>query len=359
MLFRSVADYKRDPKAFEKIGSGVDFRALDAGDGKVLKVPKDLTQDDDMFRVAPALVEHAGMGPKTKTIQAGDKSYMLQDRVTPLDSITKKAYRSEDKQLDDIYRQIDDMWKNVDIHNEKAVQDMNANPRLQALQNAVKDRQYEILKNNGFDVDKMVDEYRSLPENQRSWIAGDETKIKENPEEGFESMMQNKANQKLGNVIQPNDLHSGNVGFDAKGEPTAFDTSRFYDLKADKLSPEQRKAIMDANIATPGKKAALERLINPSKVAAVGAMPTSTELLSKPATDLAELYQKIRQPINTATRKTGEYISDLVTPKGMLNEEQAQRQRDLAGGISQVALDPANLLTPGAGLAVEIGRAHV
>lgn len=375
---QKVAEYKRNPESFKKIGHGVDFRALDAGDGKVLKAPKDLTENSEMFQVAPGLMEHAGLGPKTKTIQAGDKSYMLQDKVRPSDEMFKGATRHDDKAIDDIRKQIDVMWKGVDPRDEAQVAKINADPKYQALLDAEKQRQHAIYKAKGFDVDQLMNDFKNTPDDKKVWTGNTEEKIMDDPESSFENMMSFKANQKLGDVIRPNDLHSGNIGYDMQGNPTAFDTSRFSNLKPEKLTDAQREAIMKSNIATPEKKAALQRLLNNSpadeyaqqlklgkiqdtqqlpdslkRVAAVGAAPmTPDELLSRPAKELAGMWQAVRQPINNATRKAGEYISDLVTPPGMLTEEARTNQRELAGTMGQMAFDPANFVAPGAGLAV-------
>ena len=350
---KTVAEYKRNPEAFKKIGSGVDFRALDAGDGKVLKAPKDLTEDTDMFRVAPALVEQAGMGPKTKTIQAGDKSYMIQDRVNPLDEIVKSAQRpGGDAELDKLYKMKDKFEVGVP---EEEFQKNLVSPEYQKILSDIDQRSNAILKAKGIDTNALGQEISSLPENQRMFIKNNTPEgIRENPEETFEDLIGLRARQKLSDVVNPVDLHSGNIGLDNAGNPTIFDNSRFRNFKPDKLNDVQRQAIMDANIALPEKKSALERLLYPDvkKVAAVAPITTPNELITRPAGQLAETWQAIRQPINNATRKAGEYISDMVTPPGMIPKEARDNQREMMGTIGQMAFDPANLLAPGAGLAV-------
>lgn len=92
--------------------------------------------------------------------------------------------------------------------------------------------------------------------------------------------------------------------------------------------------------------------IDLKKVAGMGAMPSSTSLIKEPLQDLKDLYQSVRRPMLEKTQKAGEWIADTVRPRGLeLSEDAKQQERDVAGGLAQMALDPANLLSPGFGAA--------
>jgi len=392
---QTVHHYKQSPDAFPKIGSGVDFRALQSPDGRVLKVPKDLTEDNDMFRVAPSLVEQVGLGPKTKTIQAGDRSYMLQDKVTPLDNLKADSLIKNDAE----YQKLNDELMKVLTAKDfdmKLGRDGNIDrlklrdDKVGKISQALANRKQAILKESGLNVDELKSYYNSLPEPEKRgfsnrFIVDSEKAIEHDPRNAFEGKLNLEAQAKLKKYIEPFDMHSGNIGVDASGKPTIFDTSRFEQFKPGNLTPEMRQEIMNSNISLPEKKVALKRLLEGQKnnplvvseaevmrdlenafmraaddapptnqikfAAGAAAMPTGTQMLTDPLKDLGQVWANVRKPINDTTKKIGEVISDTVTPPGMLPERQMQEQRDMAGGISQMVLDPANLLSPGLGLA--------
>lgn len=242
---KDIKGAKTNPKGYPLLGQGMDYRALQSPSGKVVKQPMysrrsaTMSPEDALaIQSAPALTEQVGLGPKTKTIQLGDKNYQVQDKVNPLSDISRRASRSGgDPQLDRLYK----MRDQLDNSNAIEVRD-----KVRDLDNQIENRQEELYKIQGID-----------PENLR-YETG---RAAIDPVEGFEQVMKQNADQKLGNVITPQDLHEGNIGLDKQRNPTIFDTSRFKDLRPENLTPEMKQKILDSNIALPEKKRMLQEAL--------------------------------------------------------------------------------------------------
>lgn len=364
---QTVSQFKRDPKQFKKLGHGVDYRAFETPSGNVLKEPKDLTEPSSVLDVAPSLVEQVGLGPKSKNIHLGNRApYVIQDKVNPLENIFKASSRQgQDPELEALYKKSDEMWKNVNIENSHETAALNNSQEYQNLQNAIQVKQNELLKKQGIDTESMKKEFNSLSPDEKGRVQlfqGDT--IESDPAWAFQRLLENKAHRELQPSIIPNDMHSGNIGLDAKGNPVVFDISRFKDFNPKMLNERAKQKIMEVNIALPEKKKALQQLLSGEapvrysedpfdlkKAAAMAAVPTTGDLINKPIDQLRDAYSAVRQPIYDATSKVGEYIADTVRPNQDMPESAKQQERDIAGGITSMALDPANLLAPGAGMA--------
>jgi len=390
---QTITDFKKNPDAYQKLGSGVDYRAFQTPSGQVLKQPKDFTEPNLVHHVAPSLTELAGLGPKTKNIELSNKLYMIQDKVNPLDDLVKKAKRpGGDPELEALWKKHDDLWKDVPIHSSEATAKVNMSPENQALEKQIKEKELELLTKQGINLLDLEKKASSLSPDQRKLLNLDQS-VQDDPDWAFQKLLEHDATQKIGSVIEPNDLHAGNIGLDKSGKPTIFDTSRFDNVNVKKMSPEQKAAILQNNILKPKAKQQLNFSLNSldgayitnlpnsteqilpdlekhsaaineiveeqarkaayvdhlKKAAAVGAFPTG---ITNPIKDISDTYTSIRQPILDATTKVGEKIADTVRPPIPLSEEAKQQERDIAGGITSMALDPANLIAPGAGMAI-------
>jgi hypothetical protein len=283
---------------FIKLGSGMDYKAYATPQG-VLKVPMKGNWShgtvDPTAQYAPSLVEQAGLGPKTKTIQLGGRQYMLQEPVTPMDVIAKGTNRqSGDTVLEDLHKQLDRVWmENLDPHSD----DIKIKPEFQnqvrEIEDNIKKRRNELYKQSGIDPADLEKQYSSLPAKERAQFYNVET-----PEEMFEKLMQLKAEKALGSKIVPFDLHSGNIGLNAQKQPTIFDTSRFRNFKPENLTPEERQKILDSNIMLPQYKNELKENLNtPGSFASERDWDTGIE-------DSSVKPKKIFNPINNKANWT-------------------------------------------------------
>jgi hypothetical protein len=363
---QEVSQFKKDPSQYKKLGHGVDYRAFETPSGNVLKQPKDLTKNNDILKVAPSLVEQAGLGPKTKNIQLGDKApYMLQDKVTPLSDIFEKdpAYMDLDNTLNKLYRDAKKSKSNMT--------DFADSPKIKEIQNARNIRKNLLLKSQGITPDSLREDYLSLSPKERDKVGlfDGEEGIYSKPEDAFARLLEYDVNSKLKSVITPNDLHIGNVGLNANGKPIAFDTSQFENFKPENLTPKMHQSIMDANIATPEKKKALRQLLNGEvpvqetqspfdmvsfkKAAAAAAMPTmESDLISKPLDQIKDAYSAFRQPIVDATSYIGRTAGENLALSNPATYQDTKSYGDAGELAGNLLLDPANLLAPGAGVAM-------
>ena len=353
---QDVTKYHKNPLVYPKLGKGMDYKVLDIGNNKVLKVPLRGMEETIENLVSPSLLENVNLGPKTKSIQAGDRTFMIQDKIRPINDIIDKTRRpGQDPIIENLYKERDKLWSKVDIDDKKAMEQIQQNPELKKIEDDIMVREHQILKEQGIDVNELVKEYDTLPfkDANRSPLLY--------PEETLEDIAAHKSIKELSEVINPKDTHSANIGLDSNNQLKILDSSRFDNLKLDKLTPEMKKKVIENYIALPNKKNQLVQSLNNvdtlKKAAAVTPLaltPTSSPegLLNQGVDNLKMAYNKIRKPILETTRTLGQNISDVVRIPGMLNEEQIQQERDVAGTISEMALDPVNLLSPGLGAAV-------
>jgi hypothetical protein len=353
---QKVTQYNKDPLAFPKLGSGVDYKALDIGNDQVLKVPKRTTEDTIERQVSPALLESVGLGPKTKTIQAGDRSFLIQDKVRPINDIIKKSQRpGQDQVIEDLYKVRDKLWSNVDISNPKAIEAVNQSPELKKIEDAILARENEILKGEGININELASEYDQLPFKDASVNPSVDAIHAEN---ALESVASHRARKTLGDVITPTDTHSANIGLDKENQLKIFDSSRFENLKPNRLTPEMRESIMNSNISLPEKKEALRKLLNPDiKKAAAIAPIGASDMLSQGAEQVANVYDKyVTKPIG----KVADYAADKLANATALGSEQGREaNREIAAGGLRMALDPTNLLAPGVGIPLSLGAEYL
>lgn len=128
--------------------------------------------------------------------------------------------------------------------------------------------------------------------------------------------------------------------------------------RSENLDPEKLVSILPTNRIEETRQAIPEfttKIKNAAAVAPLAGYQQSTDPrqgMKSAASSLGELYSSIRKPILEKTRQVGEFVADTVRPNIGLSEEAKQQERDLAGTVSEMTLDPTNLLSPGLGLAV-------
>lgn len=351
---KDVSNYIKNPG--KRIGSGMDMLVYDTGRNKVLKEARGIIPlDDHNLKVAPSIVENEGLGPNTKTIQTTNNLYQVQDKVTPLSSIIKASQRpGQDPILEDLYKQSDSLWKKVNIGNPNEVKQINESPEYLSIQKQIENRQNSILKDKGVDANKLQDEYNSLSPDEKTSIGTFDAKG--DPETSLEQLVTNQANKKLKQYVQPEDMHSANIGLDKSGNPSIFDTSRFDDIKYNNLKPEMRKKILENYIAHPADK---EVLANKLKQAAAIAPITGSDFIQKPANQISDLYKEyIDKPISNVSDAIANKLVDTTSLKryappdaqAPLQMAEDASKPILSGGI-KMGLDPLNYINPAAGIA--------
>lgn len=254
---QDVSGLFRTPEDYIHLGNGSDYLAHLSKRGKVVKEPIGYATEADVADlVSPALMDSVGMGVNTKVVHAGDRRpYYVQDVATPLDKISKNTKRSSgDQELEQLYRQYDA------LHGDKG----------KAAYKKVLARRNELYKEQGIDVKDLKKRYRELDKQEKAWLAHPENgsgiqtakDIPNDVEKAFRMMFERDADEALGSVIRPNDLHEHNIGLNKDKKPVAFDTSRFFDLEPENLTDEMRQKISESYIALPESKAALQDALN-------------------------------------------------------------------------------------------------
>jgi hypothetical protein len=245
---RALKDVKglKTGENYPRLGQGSDYTAFQSPSGKVVKRPHrdifspNMSPEDQLSaQVAPSLVNQSELGPKTTTVRLGDKIYQVQDKVTPLDAISRRASRPGGDPV------LESLYKNRDRF-ESLEKDDWSKKHIADLDNKINQRQMQLYKTQGINPNIDTANVDSVP------IA---------VEDEFSDALRHDANEKLGNVITPFDMHEGNVGLDKQRNPTIFDTSRFKDLRPENLTPEMKQKILESNIMTPDKKQVLQQAL--------------------------------------------------------------------------------------------------
>lgn len=348
---QKVSQFKKDPFSMEKLGSGISAEAYDAGD-KVVKIPRlgksSVSWNAERNKIIPSIMEEQRFGPKTKTIETFKTNYQVQDKLTPLEDLSEKH---PILQNDEILNKLKDEQLLAQYGDGQKKLTKDDYDKLSNLRSKIYDREKELLQN----IEK------TIPEEMRSLNS-------DNVEDYLKSQMQ----PPLKDIVEVRDLHSGNVGLDPSNAVKVFDTGNFMNLQKENMTPAMRKKVLQNYISSPDKKSAMVESLNQSskaspiplerfkaaqnvkKAAAFAPMATQTpdSLLDQGVDNLKMAYNKIRKPITDTTRMVGEKLADAVRLSPYLTEEQKQEERDIAGTISEMALDPINLLSPGLGAAV-------
>lgn len=404
---KEVKGYKQDPSVYSKIGYGADYKAFETPEGKVLKVPNYGTENNDIFQIAPSLTEQAGLGPKTKTIQLGNKSYMLQDKVTPLDSI-KYNFKNEPrlKEINEQSKILQNEYDDLPFGDprEKKIKDQFdiLNNEYEKIRSKHKK---QILSSAGINVDDLVSKYKLDSKDARKkafyeslGITSPEDVVSD-PKTAFEAALKFEAVNKLGDHLRPVDLHGGNIGLDINKNPTIFDTSRFEGFSPENLTPEMKQKILESNVGLPERRGVLKRILNPisdeqhqetmkllnnsklnfdknaegnapmmefpnaEKIAAgvggaamlggatLGSNDASAESLS-PLPKINEGYEAfnkyIREPIANKAHQLSDKIVEGTTPlQGEEKQNFLQQTQPIFGGMAEMAADPVNYIPGG------------
>ncbi len=251
-----VKAVKNFPESHMPLGKGMDYQTYVAqhSPGSVVKVPIGYRgKIDPTAQYAPSLVEQAGLGPKTKTIQVGDKQYMVQGGVTPLDAIMKAARRpGQDPYLESLYKKKDALER-VNSYNPPK----ESLPEIASLEQQIQDHQNRIYTKHGISPRDLESQYEKLSHEERGQFHGID--FREDPDAAFRKLLEIKAEAALEPKITPEDLHEGNVGIDPEGRQTIFDSSRFKNFRPANLSDIERQKIMESNIMLPEHKETLRQ----------------------------------------------------------------------------------------------------
>ncbi len=266
---RAVQDVSRlfkEPHLFKKLGNGMDYVAHQSPSGRVVKEPmsnqyRRSRKDDIDDVVSPALMDYIQRGVNTKTVKVGESPYQVQDLVTPLDKISKKASRrGGDPELERLYKGIDAQYDNYN------------GPAIKKSEKAINKRRVQLFKNEGIDAAKLRKQYRELDKQEQAHLAhpeegtgiqtGKEINTPWNIEKAFRMLFEQDTQRELGDVIRAYDLHEGNIGLNSKRKPVAFDTSRFQNFQPDQLDDGMKDQIRKSFIAKPEERTALEEAIS-------------------------------------------------------------------------------------------------
>ncbi len=348
-----VTGFKRDPSAFQKIGRGADYVAYESPkSGKVLKVSKDNPGADyDLEQLAsPALMDSIGAGVNTKVIDVPQRPlpYLVQDKVTPLTDIQDRASGS-----DKILRQLFDqqaeeerqLFSKLKRGENGEYSAFVPSERYKDLEKQIIDRKAQIFKESGIDPADLQRRYENLSPAQKAVLSEYSTiqsaaDIPGEMDEAFRQLLIHESTDKLKPVIKPYDLHEGNIGLNSQGAPVAFDTSRFQDFNPKALTPEQRKAIEDAYIASPKDRSNLSSVLNKKTAglagaAALGAAATGGADAEAAPLDkarlLAEEYAKLKK------------LAPLVhsAPEAKVNVDRARKIAEAYEALKHNPNDPA------------------
>lgn len=231
-LLKRLKAFQDNPKAFKKIGEGVEQEAFDLGD-YVLKKPKSERkaynrQADPLEQQAIATeLRRKGYGPDTKTVELPDGTYTLQKKVdafsddNPVSQYTDifKEILSENKKKVEEYRRIlDAQYEGRKLLN-KYKQTDPQNNLIPALERKLKELRAQEIEMEKMGLPSISDE-----KNTTSIFFDDFSRALKQDAPG----------------IEPDDVHSRNWGLDEGTTPSVFDTGFFRinkELPADSLQP--------------------------------------------------------------------------------------------------------------------------
>jgi len=392
---QEVSGFKKGKPGYSQIGRGADQSVFSTPSGKALKVPiYDVTgvpRDEEILsQLNPFLVEQLGKGPKTTAVQTSEKLYQVQDLLKTKDAIKNNI--QSDTMIKDLIAARDNLYDQFSKRSDASQSFVHpldtATPdelaKLKQIEKLTEDRYRELYKQHGIDIDAMVQQYRSLPQEERDFLRNtssfimDESSIYENPVDaigGFLELDIVKANK----GIKPYDVHGANVGITKEGAPVILDTSRFGLPDLPELTGQQKEYALQKIAASPARKSEMKEVLYnkpdtfipelpkgnvkvsglapTKKVAAMAPLTgidTTKEFLTKPAKELANIYQEnIQKPVSMAAQAIAEpiakatalspYLGKYATPE--LKETEQFQQDVLAAGLEMV-LDPLNYVAP-------------
>jgi hypothetical protein len=354
---QKVSQYKKDPKSMQELGRGIDAVAYDAGD-QVVKTPRmgklGKAWNSERMDIIPSIVEDAGYGPKTKTIKTSENKYQVQEKLSPLGEVGS----THPKFLNDT---------DLNLLKDRELELMfNNKGQRRSLSDKEQQELFDVRKKYS-DRESQIFQELNIPEE----VLDNRLDINAVDSDKLEEYMKRRLNQKgVGSVVEPRDIHTDNVGLDKQNQMKILDTGNFMQLDKQKMTPAMRKKAIENYIALPEEKARFEQSLYQSskasptplerlkaktdikKAAAIApmAMNPNEEFINKPINTIKDIYTSVRKPVLDTTRKIGESIADAVRIPMPMSEEAKQQERDIAGGVAEMALDPSNFVAPGAGL---------